>query len=97
MTYELAKKLKDAGFYQSEYRIGNRIYKKGNEGLAEYGAYIPTLSELIEACGEEFISLNKEWKYKWQAFGKSDKWGGFEFGSIPEEAVALLWIALNKK
>lgn len=61
MNYELAKQLKDAGFPQ---RSGFHASNAENcncktKGLATscHLAYIPTLSELIEACRENFESL----------------------------------------
>ena len=54
----------------------------------------PTLSELIEACGDSFHSLSMDdkthWVANWRVYGESR-------GSTPEEAVAKLYIALNKK
>ena len=95
MNYELAKELKDAGFPQSE--------PNGFPGIlnpdGDTTVYYPTLEELIEACGDSSISLAK-WGKKWQA-GYHDKWGecnGPEgSGETPEEAVANLWLAINKK
>jgi hypothetical protein len=62
-------------------------------------AYVPTLEELIEACGENFAWLHQS--------VKSKKWAARDFiyddgppsgqGSTPTEAVARLWLALNKK
>ena len=91
MTYELAKKLKDSGFSQD---------KKGGGDLCAHGGhnftptpddcwdkvYCPTLEELIEACGNNFGSLdfyipfqdddmcincNKE---RSEAFGAKKRW-----------------------
>lgn len=79
-------------------------------GLSEV-IYIPTLSEIIEACGyEHFNSLvtNHE-KVQWMAVGNKlggnakegtlgKEWGDVVgYGLIPEEAVANLWLALNIK
>jgi hypothetical protein len=71
---------------------------------------LPTLSELIEACGDKFESLYKV--YGITASAKSSgKAGGYEaiavqvnefsehqweWGKTPEEAVAKLWLSLNK-
>ena len=60
--------------------------------------YIPTLSELIEACGNEFLSLmtiyegfpEKGW-WAWSMTNKKIE------GKTPEEAVAKLYIALKQK
>lgn len=104
MTYELAKQLKDAGFPQ-----GNDTYidVDGIQWLFTTvlttidKAYAPTLSELIEACGDDFESIERDYHDKtWTA--KSYKFLGFDtFYSggekTPEEAVAKLWLALNEK
>lgn len=66
----------------------------------------PTLSELIEACGDGFKGLfpPRETNGGWLAVetvGQIDKDGTFMFwsfwaGQTPEEAVAKLWLSLNK-
>ena len=64
--------------------------------------YHPTLDELIDILGDDFISLskhngNKEWN-DWCAIGgnkkvlRSEQWAEF-----PEIAVANLYLELNKK
>jgi hypothetical protein len=91
MNYELAQELNKAGF--PEVYIGRDITL--NE------PYAPTLSELIEACGEDFGSLHPLHKA-----GKISSWAAQVYdlkgireqrGSTPEEAVARLWLALNPK
>lgn len=102
MTYELAKKLKEAGFPQKE-ELGARYITP--KGLYAYypdnfrqEAYSPTLSELIEACGEKFGMLRSPLgQRKWTAQGDGGESLVFTEGSTPEEAVARLWLALNKK
>jgi len=58
--------------------------------------YFPELSELIEACGEKFHSLEKDkkgWYANWEDnHDPSFTWDGE--GSTPEEAVARLLIVL---
>lgn len=64
---------------------------------------VPNLSEIIAACGDGFGSLHhfKEW----MASGGEDRTipretESYEFnekGATPSEAVARLWLALNKK
>jgi len=88
MTYELAKQLKDAAFPQQ----GNgSTFGSPNEVV-----YLPTLSELIEACGDQFYCVEKNLKEAplWTATGWDDDFG---VGQTPEEAVAKLWLALNQK
>ncbi len=60
-------------------------------------AYFPTLSELIEVCGDKFYCLKRSQgvsRFIWMAESNDDEpiaW----LGSTPEEAVANLWLALN--
>ncbi len=60
MNYELAKKLKDAGFSQDgdpdEPRPTIASPNRNADGLFNY-SYLPHLSELIEACGKETLVL----------------------------------------
>ncbi len=109
MTYELAKQLKDAGFSQKiSYKVKEFPYIHGeNELPGEFGAYNPPLSELIEACGGEFEELSGRYSNekvhgcKWLATGiEQEPWNpksnASGKGSTPEEAVAKLWLELNK-
>ena len=96
MNYELAKQLKDAGFPQE----GEGKYF----GMVDVNArhYIPTLSELIEACGDDFMALNKsgqDTKYKgnWLAQRCITCPDEFYEGKTPEESVAKLYLELHKK
>ncbi len=99
MNYETAEKLKDAGFPQGGdghfmFPNGDILGFKTNEDHL----YIPSLEELIEACGDDFISLvvlydRKNWRAS--AYEIADR---IEvLGSTPIEAVANLWLALNGK
>lgn len=95
MNYELAKELKDAGFPQV-WPINTP------EGTApepyEGPYYFPTLDELIKACGKDFASLEyfTDDTEEWWAYGRMLGHEG-SFAPTPEEAVAMLWLALNKK
>ena len=63
MNYQLAKKLKDAGFPQKREYTYHGFTLNGEEvkqGLIEEIIPFPTLSELIEACGEEFKQLERK-------------------------------------
>ena len=102
MNYELAKQLKDAGFPQKNTGVFSFSYVfETKEGNLETGdkAYVPTLSELIEACGERFDSLENAFQNGWRA----DGWDITEeiiltkIGSTPEEAVAKLWLKLHER
>ena len=118
MEYKLAKQLKEAGFSQDtehyytlacldtqvisaidEYR-GDQDWFTPN---LEKDIACPTLSELIEACGDEFRALRLDSSMKTE---NNEQWacdrvehGVFEtfIGKTPEEAVARLYIKLNKK
>jgi hypothetical protein len=98
MLYELAKELKDAGFPQKEGKYATSWEPPDS-------AYLPTLEELIEACGERFNVLRSVHNHQgniieWVASAES----GFDRKAeklvvhpTPTEAVARLWLALNKK
>lgn len=97
MNYELAKKLKGAGFPQ-DIKIGKEIAYGGSVSEGTYWeARLPDLSELIEACGVEFDSLSRIAGLAWSAKSFSQKGNNLsEKGNSPEEAVANLWLELNK-
>jgi len=101
MNYELASELAEAGFPQQ--RGHAKIYPDGVVLIGQYGGRgvdIPTLEELIEACGDlQFQSLTRYSLTKWRAYAKRGGKGNFILGkgSTPSEAVARLWLALNKK
>jgi hypothetical protein len=124
MNYELAKKLKDAGFPQPEEPttghydswVIKESYGKGfieyeGEGIKYYRfmpgviyhrgiVYCPTLSELIEACGENKFILeieNGDCVAKYYEDVELENWWVYGTGSTPEEAVAKLWLVINKK
>jgi hypothetical protein len=91
MNYELAKKLADAGFPQQ----GNGYWVIQPDILVARRVdrvYVPTLSELIEACGEHFIMLNQHSSNSWGAVGGPHH---DECGRTPVEAIARLWLTLN--
>ena len=100
MNYELAKQLSDAGFPQG----GQGKWVLPPETIIarrEDRVYVPTLSELIEACGSNFQALFRE-QDRWtaqQELPANDPGGKFHIATAvtPEDAVALLWLALNKK
>lgn len=126
MNYELAKKLKDAGFEQKDgfsFGIHLNPFSGKEESIEKCDSknttidydswvYIPTLEELIEACGEDFDSLDyypkNKTEHKWVAFSSIDEktcekcgspLGNYKQapGKNSSEAVAKLWLKLNKK
>jgi len=101
MDYKLAKELKDAGFPLKPH------FERGKD-TADNEYELPTLSELIEACGDSLIihgpgtsDINENYYYPsmtlWTAFYQRGSNEVRTEGSTPEEAVARLWLALNKK
>lgn len=107
MKYELAKQLKDAGFSQEVksgfLMMGSVVVWSPGEGSLplnhkETCIYIPTLEELIKACGDDLKMVGKQpRKNYWYATSlgvkKIKKQGD---GSTPSEAVAHLYLALKK-
>lgn len=92
ISYELAKELRDEGFPQKKWSGITAFDGLGN--TEEHGAYCPTLDQLIEACGDNFSALVLERDGGWScsAFDRPGIYGG----STPEEAVARLYLELNK-
>ena len=100
MNYELAKELKDAGFPQKPDGLGRWIDNFGQtySAFAQANikdALIPTLSELIEACGDGYFKLEHT-QCVWHATTGLVDGKPYGQGSTPEEAVARLWLALIK-
>jgi hypothetical protein len=85
MDYELAVQLKEAGFPIKKHLITR--YKRD--------VAVPTLEELIDACGEDLSALNQISKQEW--FVSSISQGNGVVFSTPIEAVARLWLALHSK
>jgi hypothetical protein len=103
MEYALAQELKDAGFPQG----GNGRWVFDPNAIvarARDRVYAPTLDELIEACGESFLMLLKhDDNSGWTAtkggdilFIEGRQNENLSTGLTPSEAVARLWLALNK-
>jgi len=98
MNYDTAKKLKEAGFPKKTWLV---------LGPDRYRFHMPTLSELIEACGQCLSHIKRlrvnDADYWWAVSHcghPEHEWSGNnleECGETPEEAVANLWLALNRK
>lgn len=101
MTYELALKLKNAGFPQKE---DNMIFKTHTRNLMFYA---PSFSELIEECGDDFAYLENAREDGWVAWSgrkgrrelQSSGWAGMRCGAGPTPviAVANLWLVLIER
>ena len=105
INYKLAKQLKEAGLKFQEIPEKKLTDLDGNDYFA------PTLSELIESCGDELWVLRKGlfmgkrgWvvgkpSFNLEASAEEPNpfmWETHEFGETPEEAVARLWLKLNE-
>jgi hypothetical protein len=91
ISYQLARKLKDAGFPQSE--LARAQQKAGYDYVS-----MPTLSTLIEACAENFGALGREYNC-WLVCGyisERGEWKNAHKGESPEEAVARLWLSIDQ-
>jgi len=87
ITYETAKKLKEAGFPQRETDVesdpylGTYLYLPGT-GPSE--VYAPSLSELITACGQDFWRLEVNWG------------SGVSSDILPEDYTCHKWYASSR-
>ena len=111
MTYETAKKLKDAGFPQTDHILDDGTCSfcvrcsyadayTQTESIGGIAELCLPLSELIEACGEGFNNLTKGSDIGWMCNYQTDGWWETEDcpeGDTPEEAVASLFLRLNDK
>ena len=92
MDYELAVQLRDMGFPQSG--DGRRI---GAPNVFVWRArdlvYVPSLEELLAACGDQFGEMARLPNGSFEAAAR----GGTprQMGKSPVEVVARLWLALN--
>ncbi len=107
MNYKLAKELRDKGFPQNHIWIDGKhtvhcAKCASDKTLNEpYEACRPTLSELIEACGERFgiLQRTEDGQYlAWAGPELKNKGGGQIIlnASTPQEAVASLYLALHQ-
>jgi len=98
MNNKLTKELKGGGFPFTEH--DDDFLDELNGGLG----YSVTLSELIEECGERFalhmMAEEMGWK-AWKINSSRDMTKPhadvLTEGKTPSEAVAKLWLSLNKK
>lgn len=98
IPYTLALQMKEAGFPQK-----GRDYLCPSSCLwpsmwhKTHTVYKPTLEEVIEACGDDLFSIQREEDddgyIGWFA---SQGTRFFSRGPTPLEAVCRLWLALNK-
>lgn len=102
MDYTLAKELKDAGWPQiHDGPQASNYYMLRDQGVShsvaeatEESCTVPTLEELIEACGHEFLGLIRRSDGVFSAEDRGIRPGVCE-STDPNEAVAKLWLALK--
>ena len=103
MSYELIKKLKEAGFPLIEIKAGmncsNREYFDANpEGDPNIGAqhfFVPTLEELVRASNLcRLIYLNQQWYAESHA---KENTVYSAYGKTLTDAISNLYLALNEK
>jgi len=113
VDYKLSKELKEAGYPQegdgyAVFESGGKPMKAHLIGVPDVVAYAPTLSELIDSCGENFQQLYKkhgDYVASTEELGHSAEQRnnpslGYTwiegYGKSPKEAVAKLWLELNR-
>lgn len=97
LSSKICEELKQKGFPQ-KYKVGEkRLFQDGTIKDMSNATFVPRLDDLIEVCGEEFEQLILDispiplWCAGARGIAKA------ESGSTPEEAVANLWLDLNKQ
>jgi hypothetical protein len=111
MNYELLEQLKNAGFPKEGFEYDEGIPSVqitptvSVPGDKPRWRNVPTLSELIEACGEKFHALNQHGTWSahgdklWSAEPKGQNYKDMKKGTgkTPEIAVANLWLAIHSQ
>jgi hypothetical protein len=98
MNYDIAKELKDAGFHAHEANAAC----PGLKCDIACDIHCPTLEELIEAvrqdgrCVEFILGFDHDNNWSAQISNRTSRWFSDNVPN-PTEAVARLWLALNKK
>lgn len=102
--YYLLKKLKDAGFPQHDKEVGAEYLFRKDIKNPNDRVYIPSLSELIKECGDDFDGLvplrdvitKRENKITGWSADPGDTFNNEADGKTPEIAVTKLYILLNE-
>ena len=94
MDNELAKELKQAGFPQSIHynERGVADYVETDATGKTHIVSVPTLEELVEACGVDFHSVER---FSYAPFLARGRQIMQTPGQTPTEAVARLWLTLH--
>jgi hypothetical protein len=98
LSYELAKQLKDAGFPLRELSRMSQTENMLDWPIDGAWYLVPTLDELVDACGEHFSSLAElctdNSPRRWRACSDKECSVSGE-GDTAIIAVARLWLALD--
>lgn len=106
-SFTIAKRLKAAGFPQrftggvvfNEQGLAVRMTFERQLAVEDTDISIPTLNELIKACGEKFGGLEQfldGTRNRFRAYTHSPEIPS-GYADTPEEAVARLWLFLNRQ
>ena len=106
MTYETLKRLKDSGFplQQVAVEAGREVALErpavvfsGATSVAEAGIYyVPSLSDLVEACGTRLQSMSRVpegWECSQGSHGRGEAKAAKTRGATLFDALAELWLA----
>lgn len=105
MNYELARQLKDAGWPQNPdnpqlHTPGCNGWGTQPEGLVCTSGSrprVPTLEELIEECSHYGEPVELVVNPDGHSSARLNRGPEHYTGNTPDESVARLWLALNKK
>lgn len=101
MTYELAKQLKDAGFPVRSHSFDGDEWCMNCGKSDDTDFCLPTLSELIAACGDgnfKLIRTRNGELWSCEMRNESGEYLGVSLNHpTAEEAVGKLWLALKEK
>ena len=107
MDHTLASELRDAGFPQQTLHLGNVVEREKWDPIVGYDpCFVPSLEELVEACGEKVAVFHDGTMWTAGKIGVITSNGLLFFDAVfrrailaatPKEAVARLYLALNKK
>ncbi len=97
ISYKLAVALQEANFLTIQLTDDEQSHYQQVEFIDGVFYHIPNLSELIEACGTKFgvlkrIGVVDEDQYRAEDY----PFQNFCDAKTPEEAVAKLWLKLNR-
>jgi hypothetical protein len=106
MNYELALKLKNAGFPYKQSDTFEMVTEHNRLEEQPLTCRVPTLPELLDECStfpliKEFILRKVGPGWLWIAFARASEPEKFTSalvgaGKTPEIAVANLWLSINK-